>query len=64
MADIDRDDYRDVDQDLLIEDIKERRRNRRGCLCGYPDWPGRCPGPAACPVHGQEFGEEEEYENG
>lgn len=19
------------------------------CQCGYPDWPGRCPGPASCP---------------
>lgn len=19
------------------------------CQCGYPDWPGTCPGPANCP---------------
>lgn len=28
---------------------------RARCLCGYPDWPGYCPGPAACPVHGQDL---------
>jgi hypothetical protein len=35
----------------------EARRNRRrsGCLCGYPDWPGQCPGPANCPVHGEDL---------
>ena len=32
----------------------------RGCLCGYPDWPGQCPGPAACPVHGQDLTERNE----
>jgi hypothetical protein len=25
----------------------------RYCLCGYPDWPGQCPGPRQCPVHGE-----------
>lgn len=30
------------------------------CLCGYPDWPGQCPGPHACPVHGQDLGEKDE----
>jgi hypothetical protein len=45
---------RDPDPDELREAIDERRRARRGarCLCGNPDWPGRCPGPSACPVHG------------
>ena len=43
------------------EEADERRRRRLtwGCLCGYPDMPGRCPGPAACPMHGQ-FDEDDE----
>ena len=34
---------------------REQRRGRRfrGCLCSYSDWPGQCPGPENCPVHGQ-----------
>lgn len=50
----------DRDEDLRRESIDQRRRNRRlrGCLCGYPDWPGQCPGPANCPVHG-EFDDED-----
>jgi hypothetical protein len=43
----------DHDEDLRREAIDERRRNRRGCLCGHPDWPGQCPGAANCPVHGE-----------
>lgn len=31
----------------------------RPCLCGDPDWPGQCPGPAACPVHGQDLTEDD-----
>ena len=27
---------------------REQRAATR-CQCGYPDWPGSCPGPAACP---------------
>jgi len=48
----------DHDEDLRREAIDERRRQRRlhGCLCGWPDWPGACPGPANCPVHGQDVG--------
>jgi len=45
----DYDDYRDA--------VDERRRRRRGCLCGYPDWPGQCPGPENCPVHGENLSE-------
>ena len=45
----------DRDDDLRREAINERRRQRRltGCLCGYPDWPGSCPGWRSCPVHGE-----------
>lgn len=25
-------------------------RNAGRCQCGYPDWPGSCPGPANCPL--------------
>jgi hypothetical protein len=38
-------------------DQRRARRMRTGCLCGWPDWPGQCPGPAHCPVHGQDLGE-------
>jgi hypothetical protein len=33
------------------EDLYEERRARNAnrCRCGNPDWPGSCPGPAACP---------------
>ena len=47
------------DPDLVREAFEERRRRRRNvCLCGYPDWPGSCPGPMNCPVHGEDLGEE------
>ena len=52
------------DADEYREELAEERRARRltwGCLCGYPDMPGRCPGPAACPMHGQ-FDEPDENE--
>jgi hypothetical protein len=49
---------REVDEDLRREDMAERRKRRRGCLCGNPDWPGSCPGPENCPVHGQNLNEE------
>ena len=52
-------DYRDPD--LLREDVDRRRRRAwRGCLCGYPDWPGHCPGAENCPVHGQDLSGGEE----
>jgi len=46
----------DRDEDLRREAIEERRRllRSRGCLCAWPDWPGSCPGPANCPVHGED----------
>jgi len=38
------------DYDLVREAADERRaRNANRCRCGNPDWPGSCPGPAACP---------------
>lgn len=46
---------REHDEDLRREALAERRRTRRGCLCGYPDWPGSCPGAANCPVHGEDL---------
>ena len=52
---------REPDYEELRDAWEERqaRRGSRGCLCGYPDWPGQCPGPANCPVHG-EYNEDEE----
>ena len=42
------------DYDELQEAADLRRRIRPSrCLCGYPDWPGQCPRPANCPVHGE-----------
>lgn len=31
-----------------------------GCVCGTPDWPGRCPGPAFCPCARNPDEEDEE----
>lgn len=46
----------EVDEDDRREAIDQRRARRRaGCLCGYPDWPGHCPGPENCPVHGEDL---------
>lgn len=47
---------REPDYDELRDAADERRRMRwsRGCLCGYPDMPGSCPGPATCPMHGEQ----------
>lgn len=44
---------REIDEDERREAMEDRRNGRRAsmCLCGYPDWPGNCPGPANCPVH-------------
>ena len=46
---------REIDEDDRREAIDQRRASRRGttCLCGNPDWPGSCPGPDNCPVHGE-----------
>jgi len=48
--------------DALEEAYWERRRRRltSGCLCGWPDMPGSCPGPMNCPMHGEDIGEEED----
>lgn len=43
------------DPDLLQERYEQRRARRNRCLCGYPDWPGQCPGPDNCPVHGEDL---------
>jgi hypothetical protein len=37
---------------------RQFRRKHLTCLCGYPDWPGQCPGPANCPVHGEDLSDE------
>lgn len=42
---------REMDDEERRDAYEERReRTRNRCLCGYPDWPGRCPGPAYCPI--------------
>lgn len=40
----------ELDEDLRIEAMMERRaaRRRRSCQCGS-DLPGHCPGPENCP---------------
>lgn len=61
MADRDDDAYWDARQEYAEELYEHRRRTRwHGCLCGYPDWPGQCPGAANCPVHGQNEPEDED----
>lgn len=41
---------REIDEDLRIEAMMERRASRRRhrCQCG-DDLPGHCPGPESCP---------------
>ena len=57
---------REPDEDDRREAIMDRRRARRiySCLCGYPDWPGQCPGAANCPVHGEDLSEDREMVRG
>lgn len=50
---------REIDENDRREAIDQRRARRVGCLCGYPDWPGHCPGPASCPVHGESLASED-----
>lgn len=39
-----------TDEDWRVERAYEQaERNTQRCQCGYPDWPGRCPGAANCP---------------
>lgn len=47
------------DDDRREAYMQRRQRSFRGCLCGYPDWPGRCPGAAACPAHGENLDDQE-----
>ena len=57
MSDFDESGRREPDYADLMDAWEEKRRKRnRGCLCGWPDWPGQCPGPANCPVHGEDLG--------
>ena len=52
---------REPDEDDRREAYMERRRRRfLGCLCGYPDMPGQCPGAHACPMHGEDLSEGED----
>ena len=38
------------EEDYRIDQIEAREAARASrCQCGYPDWPGSCPGPANCP---------------
>lgn len=57
MSDFDEDGRRVPDHDELEDAWEAKRAKRRytGCLCGYPDWPGQCPGPQNCPVHGEDL---------
>lgn len=51
MSDLDEHGRYEPDADERREAWEQRRaRHRRGCACGYPDWPGQCPGTANCPV--------------
>lgn len=56
MSEFDEHGHRVPDYTELVEAAEERRRLRwrTKCLCGYPDWPGQCPGAANCPVHGEQ----------
>ena len=50
---------REIDDDDRREAWEQRRaRRNRGCLCGYPDWPGQCPGAANCPVLGEDLSDD------
>lgn len=51
---------REPDYDEIREAYEERASRRTRCLCGYPDWPGQCPGPAHCPVHGETLDENDD----
>lgn len=61
MSDFDDRGRRIPDYDELQDAYEEKHRKRLdyGCLCGWPDMPGRCPGPRNCPMHGQELRDEE-----
>ena len=44
---------RRIPDDDEREDAYQARQSRVWCKCGYPDWPGQCPGWRNCPVHGE-----------
>lgn len=46
------------DEDEQREARKARRREV-WCKCGYPDWPGHCPGWRNCPIHSADLEETE-----
>ena len=40
----------DTEDDWKAEaQYARQERNAQRCQCGYPDWPGQCPGPTNCP---------------
>jgi hypothetical protein len=56
MSDRDENGRYEPDEDERRETMRQRRSRRtHACFCGYPDWPGQCPGPANCPVHGEDL---------
>lgn len=61
MRDRDEYPYEHRDEDARRDAMHEARRHRwLGCLCGYPDMPGTCPGAAFCPMHGETPEEDED----
>lgn len=40
---------KEITTDDLADEYAERQANRTGCRCAG-DMPGRCPGPASCPM--------------
>ena len=42
------------DEDEKHDAWESKRRRNQGCKCGYPDMPGQCPGPANCPMAGED----------
>ena len=40
----------DDDYDLQKEVWELKQKKNKHCQCGYPDWPGSCPGPDNCPL--------------
>lgn len=46
------------DEDEKRDAWEAKQRRGQGCKCGYPDWPGSCPGPANCPMCQEDDGPE------
>ena len=56
MSDLDDPRHDDARAEAAEERYYERQRRRlTRCLCRDQDWPGSCPGPANCPVHGEDL---------